>query len=200
MSPELIDQCIEALYASVTAPAELPSALASVATLFDATGATYLRTGTGGVLLDAADYGRDASVLDLFVRHYNIHDPTRPLLIASRPCEWFEDDRVLDPGSASAGEYVHDFAWRAGIRWFRGGKIFEDARGAAFISVQRPADAKPFGREATHLLDCLRPHLARMARMREQLSKTIFATQALQATTDALSASVFIVDAECRVT
>ena len=193
------EHCVDGLYGVLGNPSSFNRVLGSVAELFGATGVSFIRTNPDDTVMSMDDYGRDPTVLQRFLEHYQQFDPTRPILVSSEPGVWLCDDAVLDPRRTPEPEYVNDFAIDAGIRWFRGGKVAEGASGAAFFSVHRPADAKVFDSAALELLDRLKPHLARIARLLSEQQASGIMYSAPTALTDALSIGVCVVDAQLQV-
>lgn len=194
-----LENCVDALYRSLAVPGGLTDAVGSLRRLFGATSATYIHLGPQNQFIDFAHQGHDPSMERLFVDRYAELDPTRPYVLNGKPGQWVQDDRLLDPETTTQPEYVNDFARPAGIRWFRGGKVFEDRSGAAFFSVQRPFDAPRFEAASITLLDHVRPHLQRVARLRAELAGSISIMSAATAAMDHLSIAVCLTDKHRKI-
>ncbi|MGH7485911.1 MAG: hypothetical protein ACREMY_09975, partial [bacterium] len=199
ISDEQFERCVDGLYGALSTPASLVDAFSSVRPMFEATGSAYIQIdGNGGLRRFIGD-GHDPAVQSMFVERFEKIDPIKPLLAASKPGWWFGDDRMLDPKFSRQSEYVNVFAKSAGIRWFRGGKVFEDARGSTYFSIHRPPDAAPFDDDTLKLLDLLLPHLARVSRLTADLEETLPALASTQAAINLLRTGICVVDASCRL-
>ncbi len=193
------EQCVDQLYGVLGNPSSFNRALGSIGGLFGATGVSFIRTSPQGELLSMNDHGHDPGMVSRFLERYAVMDPTRPILVGSQPGVWFEDDRVLSPEDTSEPEYVNDFAIDAGIRWFRGGKVEEGSFGAAFFSVHRPADAKVFDRGTLDMLERLKPHLARVARLLGEQADAGVLQAAPTALVDVLSTGLCVLNTRLQV-
>ena len=194
------ERCVDALYGTLTDPASLGGALGHMADMFDATGTSYIRTDEAGVERTFVCHGFDTSLQDVFIDHFASMDPAKSPMLNGRTGDWFQDDNAFDPQHTPSPEYVADFAPKAGIRWFRGGKIHSSVDGSAFIGVMRPRDARPFDLTTLNLLDRLFPHLARLSRLLADLERQPpAATIASHAAAEALGTGVCVVDAQLRV-
>jgi len=198
-SEALIDDCIDKLYMSLTDPASLPGVVDSLRQCFDATAATYFSSTHGGRILNFAHCGHDADIQQRYVSYYAEIDPNRSSFLGARPGQWMADDSLLDSRTTPGPEYVNDFARHAGLRYIRGGKVFEDEQRISFFSVQRPQDARPFGPEALSLLELIYPHLKRYSRIIGELGDTFPSLAMEAAATDILGVAVCIVDSTGKV-
>ena len=189
-----IEQCVDGLYGVLSDPSRLPEAVGGLRRLFGATGASYILLDRQGQFRAFVSDGHDPDLVGQFVEHYAALDPTRPTIVRSSAGDWFRDDLLLSPERTPRPEYVHDFSMKAGIRWLRGGKIFEDTSGSAFLTVHRPADASPFGDDTSVLLDQVRPHLARVFRLMAELEEALPALASQQAVVEMIATGICVVD------
>ena len=193
------DQCVDALYRTLLTPASLGEALGHMASLFDATGTSFIRTDEKGIERMFVCHGFDTSLQKVFIDHYAPMDPAKTPMLSGRTGVWFQDDNAFDPRHTLYPEYVADFAPKAGIRWFRGGKVHAGREGASFIGVMRRPDARPFDGSTLGLLDRLFPHLARLSRLLSEMERLPLASAASQAAAESLSTGVCVVDSLLQV-
>lgn len=193
------EQCVDSLYGTLADPTRLPEAMASVARLLDATGASYLRTDPSGEVKAIVCHGFDPSVTQSYIEHYAPMDPAKEPVVSKAPGEWMQDDDAFDARHTKHPEYVVDFAPRAGIRWFRGTKLHQSADSAAIFSILRPRDARPFDGDSMQLLDRFFPHMARVSRLLDELELLPPAAAISQAAAEALSTGVCVVTSRLRV-
>ncbi|KQW38378.1 hypothetical protein ASC76_10165 [Rhizobacter sp. Root404] len=198
-SDEVFERCVDRLYGVLADPSTLGAAVAQAAALFQASTANYIQTDEFGDVAALASHGHDESTLLAFVGHYQAFDPAKRPIIASRVGEWFANDDEFDPDRTSQREYVNDFALRAGMRWFRGGKVYEGRTGSAIFSVQRPQDAPPFDSSTQTLYERLRPHFGRVARLSSELRGTVPGLLGSAELFESLTAGALVVDQRQKV-
>jgi DNA-binding CsgD family transcriptional regulator len=193
------EACVDCLYEAVTTPEGLKHAISSVRNLLGAVGANTFQVDSAGVIRRFVDDGHDPAVVGLYLQHYAALDPMRFPVLSLKPGQWACGDEALDPKRGTEPEFANDFAPLAGMRWFRGGKVFENDDWTAVVSLQRPADAKPFDAEDMVLLNRLTPHLGRMWRLIVDLQDVLPALAGARAAMDKLSNGFCVLDRECRV-
>jgi DNA-binding CsgD family transcriptional regulator len=192
---DLSELCIDTLYKSLGEPTQLLTALRQVRVLAEATGATYLHaTPQGEIKVYVAD-GYDESTMELYAQHYVNIDPARDPMLDAAPGEWScTDDSMLDPKKGWHREFANDFAPMAGLRWVRSNKVLQSRDRLAFVSVQRPAEAKTFDAKVLRRLDALLPHLNRVSRLMIDLEPQLPAVRSGLAILEHVQHAVLAVD------
>lgn len=198
-SDDDFERCVDRLYGVLADPSTLNAAVAQAASLFDANAASYIQTNAIGDVSALATHGHDEWSRLTFIQHFHELDPARHPILRSRVGQWFDNDDEFDLRHTSQREYVNDFAIRAGIRWFRGGKVHESRRGAAVFSLQRPHDARPFDAHTRTLFERLRPHLGRLARLSEDLGGSLPGVLGSVELFESLTAGALVVDQHQKV-
>jgi DNA-binding CsgD family transcriptional regulator len=196
----LFSQGVELCYDSLVEPHKLELALEAWRGCLSAQGSSWSAFDrTHQNVVGFASSGYDSDAQRLWVGYYNTLDPVRAPILTAPPGEWLWDDCFLDPVVARKSEYVHDFATRNGIRYLRGGKMYEDADQMAVLTFQKP-EGQGFDEALTrHLLQRIQPHVASMARLRHDLARWQMDLCAPAAALDALACGVVVVNAAFHV-
>lgn len=194
-----MQSCLDALYGTLANPAMWPQAINSIKELTGAASVTFalIRNDKKNKVLGDALDGALAAEWENYYCHL---DPRRSIASSSAVGTWITDDRLLDLRFSPSLEYVNDFAPRAGLRWSRGGKIYEGAAGFATLALHRPADAKPFDDHSVlPILDYLLPHVQRVVKLSLDLEKYQFDAGAGIAITDLLELPLCVVNRDCKL-
>lgn len=192
------DECLDALYASVSDPTRLTQALAAIRDFTGAASATLATLDEQGRATGITPVGLDLGLRKCWVEYYSHLDPRRARAVASAPGEWIVDDDLLHPKRSPSPEYVNDFVLPAGLRWSCGGKVYQGPGGSATLCVQRPQDAEPFTRHTVQRLQRLFPHVQRTMRLSMELGSRLQGLTTAALALDALESALFVVDRSGR--
>lgn len=194
-----LESCVDALYSTLVDPSMWAAAMESMCQLTGAESATFAIIAQHGKSKIAGNCLLDNAFAEKWERYYGRLDPRRAIASSSRVGQWIIDDRLLDPRKSPSREYVQDFARFAGMRWSRGGKIFQGRNGFATLAFHRPASVRPFD---NHLilpaLDSLLPHIHRVAKLTFEFADK-FSNGFAATTLAGLDQPILVVDRSCKL-
>lgn len=175
--------------------------MAAFAKAFDAPQAIRMRFDFDrNELSECHVHGHDSGVLARYADYYHGIDPGGPPAVRARVGEWLADEVLFDRKARDQQEYAVDFALPSGIGWQAGGKIeAASPRSGLWFGVTRAPGDAPFGSEGERTFKRLLPHLQQVARLEARLQLLTRGQTVAQASLDALTAAVCVVDAHRRL-
>ena len=185
------EQCVDALYAALACPSTLPKALTSVVKLFDTTGAGLPGAASYKAGVPPGKFEPFADVRVLM--EHCLHAGSTELFSAGSRPELRYGDGCGGFMYVFGPQYTDDVARDAGRRRRCADK---DVYG-----MDEPGElhAKPLGGAALELMDRIKPHLIRVARLLSEQQASGVAYAAPVALAEALSTGVCVVDTDLQV-
>lgn len=193
LQEKLVDSAISALYEAASSDDHWPLALASVLRAFDSPRVALMRTTpTLDGFFEFRQLNHDQETERLYRDYYWSIDPTIVATRQLQPAEWLDCNSQLDPRTTPSPEYA-DFAARNGFRHVAGGKVRVEAESCTILSVQRPADHRPFDAGEDEVFRRLAPHIGRASSLSTDLRTAELAKGLSLAALNALEWPVFAV-------
>ena len=199
-SLEDFSRAVEAIYDSAMDPAHWTEALRRIAEL---TGSPIASMG----IIDHAqkrhvrlyDHGFPQDSLEELIRHYVVMNP---LLLAGhlRPVgSVYTTNMLIDESELLESRFYIEWAKPNGFRDFIGVHALRSGARSAGLSGIRYEHQPRYGEDDLRLFGLLSPHICRAFKISDALDLKTVTSKVLQATLDALSTGVYLVDRESRV-
>lgn len=189
------EELVEGIYAAALEPAQWPDLLLRIARAVDSPGAVFqVQAAATGEMLFIATGGFDESALVDYARHYAGLDPRVGLGLKMPVGEIFSVEDHLDVAAFRRSEIYNDFLRPLGLGATLGGIVHADREIFVAPSVQRPIRPPGFSEKERRRFAALAPHLARAARIGQELGAAAVARHALVAALDRLPRGVLLLD------
>ena len=158
-------EVIELLYEAVTAPDQWTEALDRTHTLFDST-AVHLflwdsQQDRPTASLASRSYLGQQEVLDYYLRI----DPRRAVLARQPVGYTMLCHEHINEAFVRSNEFFQDYSLRVGRRYLMATNLFQSGASTSVLAVLRSPRQGAFGMVEKALLERVRPHLARVARV-----------------------------------
>lgn len=200
IDPVRYGAAVASLYETVLDQEKWGTALAHVASVFDAPNAALFNYNfSQGVTTNFRGLGLDPDVAIRYANYYHRLDPGRPVAMAAAVGEWLSDEPLLDLRSRANQEYVHDFAIRSGLGRLAGCKVAGDEDSCLYLSLGRPPGGKRFGDEARSRYRALEPHFQRVNALQAKVEALTLSNSIAVASLNRLRVGVMVTDSQSKV-
>ncbi|WP_418320776.1 helix-turn-helix transcriptional regulator [Piscinibacter sakaiensis] len=198
-SDHLFDACLDGLYGSICDPGRIAEALQAIRHYTNAASSTLASFDAEGNVAGFNAVNFPAGMQAAWMQYYAGLDPRRTIAMAQPVGHWVTDDRLIDPLHSPSREYANDFAVPMGMRWMRGGKVYDGKFGSATLCVQRPGHVATFDDDIVQRLDRLLPHVQRAFGLRLELNARLPAISAAMLSLDLLDIPLCVVNGDAKL-
>jgi len=191
---------VEGIYAAVLEPARWPDLLCDLARSVGAPGAVLQVQATGsGEVLFAATGGIDEAALAEYARHWVRRDPRVGLGLTRPVGEIFSVEEHLDLAAFRRSQIYNEFLKPLDLGATLGGIVHADREIFVAASAQRSIRPPGFSEAERRRFSLFAPHLARAAKIGQELGAAAVARRALAEALDRLPRGVLLLDSRLAV-